>query len=253
MLHSDLFGAEAAEVETSTLFAKQSSKMLKANLAAGDLLARRGAMIAYQGRATFEHDGFSLDGAGLKKLVKKAVTGEGLDLMRVAGSGEVFLADMAADVHLIDLEADKLSVNGMNILAFSAGLDWDIELVRSAGVVSGGLFNTTLSGTGQVAIATKGTPVALDAGSAPTYADPDAVVCWSAGLSLSYQSSMTFKDLVGRGSGESGQLCFTGDGMVLVQPAENLRYGGRGQEPGNGDTRQQESSPLGGLGRLLGG
>ncbi len=250
MLHSDLFNQEAAEIDSQHLLAKQNSKMVKATLSSGDLLARQGAMVAYQGNAHFEHEGVSFDAAGLKKFVKKALTGEGLDLMRVSGDGEVFFADMASDVHIIELEGDKLSVNGMNILAFSADLQWDIELIRSSGVVSGGLFNTTLSGSGQVAVATHGSPVALDVGTTPTYADPDAVVCWSAGLSLSYQSSMTFKDLIGRGSGEAGQLAFSGEGMVVVQPAENMRYGGQRQQSGE---QQQESSPLGGLGKFLRG
>lgn len=250
MLHSDLFGQEATEINSEHLLAKQNSKMVKASLGAGELLARQGAMVAYQGNANFEHEGASFDAAGLKKFVKKALTGEGLDLMRVSGDGDVFFADMASDVHIIELEGDKLSVNGMNILAFSAGLEWDIELIRSGGAMSGGLFNTTLSGSGQVAVATHGSPVALNVGSAPTYSDPDAVVCWSAGLQISYESSMTFKDLIGRSSGESGQLAFSGQGMVVVQPAENMRYGGQSQQSGN---EQQESSPLGGLGKFLRG
>lgn len=252
MLNSDLFSQSTAEVSTDQLLAKQNSKMIKAGLGAGQLLARQGAMVAYQGNAQFEHEGVSFDAAGLKKFVKKALTGEGLDLMRVSGDGEVFFADMGADVHIIELDGDKLSVNGMNILAFSADLQWDIELIRSGGIVSGGLFNTTLSGSGQVAIATHGSPVALDTGSAPTFTDPDAVVCWSAGLDISYQSSVTFKDLIGRGSGEAGQLAFSGQGMVVVQPAENMRYGGRQQQQG-GQAEQQESSPLGGLGKFLRG
>jgi uncharacterized protein (AIM24 family) len=32
-------------------------------------------------------------------MVKKAVSGEGAQLMKIAGTGEVFLADMAQDVH----------------------------------------------------------------------------------------------------------------------------------------------------------
>lgn len=250
MLNSDLFGQQAAEVSGQGLLAKQNSKMIKASLAGGELFARQGTMVVYQGDARFEHEGVSFDGAGLKKLVKKALTGEGLELMRVTGNGEVFFADMAADVHIIELDNDKLSVNGMNILAFSASLAWDIEMIRSAGMVAGGLFNTTLSGSGQVAVATQGAPVALDVGSAPTYADPDAVVCWSAGLRLDVQSSMTFKDLFGRGSGEGAQLSFTGQGMVVVQPAENMRYGGQSQQ--SGQQQQQESSPLSGLGKLFG-
>ena len=250
-MRSELFTAETAEVETTGLFRKQNSKMLKANLSSGSLRARHGSMVAYQGNVKFEHEGFSFDGAGLKKLIKKAVTGEGLDLMRVSGTGEVFFADMGADVHVIDLEDDTISVNGMNVLAFDDNLDWDIQLVRSAGMLAGGLFNTTISGRGQVVVTTQGTPVVLDAGSAPTFADPDAVVCWSAGLSLTPQVSETFQSLIGRNSGEGMQLGFSGQGFVVVQPAETLRYGGD-QRQQDASSERQNNSPLGGLGRFLG-
>lgn len=249
MLHSELFSETTQEVRGSGLLSKQNSKMVKADLGSGQLLARQGAMVAYQGNVSFEHEGMSFDGAGLKKLVKKALTGEGLTLMRVQGDGEVFFADNASDVHIIDIENDRLSVNGMNILAFSDTLSWDIEMVRSGAAVSGGLFNTILAGSGQAAVVTHGSPVALEVGQVPTYADPDAVVCWSAGLKVSYQASMSFKSLIGRSSGETGQLAFSGNGMVLVQPAENMRYGGNRDQAAQ---EQQQSSPLGGLGRFLG-
>ena len=250
-MRSDLFTAETAEVPAAGLFQKQNSKMLKANLGAGTLRARHGSMIAYQGNVTFEHEGFTFDGAGLKKLIKKAVSGEGLDLMRATGTGEVFFADMGADVHVIDLEDDTISVNGMNVLAFDANLDWDIELIRSAGMLAGGLFNTTISGRGQVAVTTQGTPVVLDVGGAPTFADPDAVVCWSAGLRLTPQVSQTFQSLIGRSSGEGMQLGFSGQGFVVVQPSETLRYGGN-QRNENASAERQNNNPLGGLGRFLG-
>ena len=44
--------------------------------------------------------------------------------------GDVFLADRAADVHLIDLEpGDALSINGANVLAFDSTLQYDIKMV----------------------------------------------------------------------------------------------------------------------------
>ena len=48
-----------------------------------------GSMVAYQGDVTFEHAG----SGGLGRMLKKAVSGEGIDLMKVTGHGEVFLAD----------------------------------------------------------------------------------------------------------------------------------------------------------------
>ena len=59
-------------------------------------------MVAYQGDVTFEHAG----SGGLGRMLKKAVSGEGTQLMKVTGSGEVFLADQAQDIHLIYLEND---------------------------------------------------------------------------------------------------------------------------------------------------
>ena len=68
----------------------------------------------------------------MSRLVKKAVTGEGTSLMKIAGTGEVFLADQAQDIHLIKLENDQITCNGANLLAFDAGIDWDIK--REKGV-----------------------------------------------------------------------------------------------------------------------
>lgn len=228
MMRSTLFEQQNLEVSSDALFTKQNSKMLKADLRFGQVMARQGAMVAYQGNAKFEHGG----SGGLKGMLKKAATGEGLPLMRVSGNAEVFFAQQAGDVHVIDLDSDSLSVNGMNILAFSDSLRWDIQRVRGAGMVAGGLFNTTLSGTGQVAVVTDGSPLVLTTEDAPTYVDPDAAVCWSAGLQISVQASVTFQSLIGRGSGEAAQLAFTGSGFVIVQPSENMRFGGEQQESG---------------------
>ena len=80
-------------------------------------------------------------------MLKKAATGEGASLMKVAGAGEVFLADEAQEIHLIYLEGDEITVNGRNLLAFDADVDWDIRRVQGAGsMMGGGLFNTVLHG-----------------------------------------------------------------------------------------------------------
>ena len=84
-------------------------------------------------------------------MLKKAMTGEGTSLMKITGTGEVFVADTAQDIHLIYLEDDMITVNGPNLLAFDAGIDWDIKRIQSgggAGALAGGLFNMELRGTG---------------------------------------------------------------------------------------------------------
>lgn len=231
-MRSQLFDQEHLEVEGSGHFVRQNSKMMKVELSQGEIFALAGSMVAYQGDVNFEHKG----AGGVKQFLKQKVTGEGLPLMRMTGTGEVFLANQGADVHVIQLENDAISINGQSILGYEASLQFDIQMVRGAGMMSGGLFNTTLSGTGQVAICTDGSPVVLNPGEAPTFVDPDAAVCWSANLNIQPKMSFGMKNLIGRSSGEEMQLGFQGEGFVVVQPSENMRFGGQqdsGQQVGN--------------------
>jgi uncharacterized protein (AIM24 family) len=63
-------------------------------------------------------------------MIKKAVTSEGTDLMKISGSGEVFLADMAQEIQLLKLEDDRITANGANVLAFEAGWPWSPTALR---------------------------------------------------------------------------------------------------------------------------
>ena len=67
---------------------------------------------------------------------------------------------------------------------------------------------------------TDGPPVLLDVGSAPTFADAQAAITWSQGVSTSIKTDVNLKTLIGRGSGETIQMAFSGQGWVLVQPSE---------------------------------
>ena len=227
------------EVESSDAFSLQNSKLLKVELADVTIQAKLGSMVAYQGDVKFEHAG----SGGMGRMLKKAVTGEGQSLMKMSGQGEVFLADTAQDIHLIYLENDKVTVNGPNLLAFDSGIDWDIERVQGAsGLMGGGLFNTALSGTGWVAILSDGPPVLLNVAAAPTFADAQAAITWSSGVSTSIKTDVNLKSLVGRGSGETIQMGFSGEGWVLVQPSE-----------GRVEAVERGGGSSGGLGGLLSG
>lgn len=225
-------------------FSLQNSKLLKVDLRHGPVEAKTGSMVAYQGDATFENKG----SGGMGKLLKKAATGEGVSMMHVEGTGEVFLADQSHDVLSLYLENDQISVSGANVLAFSSTIQWDIKSVGGgmAGMAAGGLFNVVLQGTGFVAVTTDGPPVLLDVASAPTFADPQAAVMWSAGVSMSIKKDTTggLKSLARGGSGETIQMGFGGEGFVLVQPSEGQVFGAGGGGQGGG----------GGLmGQVLGG
>src|SRR5256885_674981 len=103
--------AQFNETASTDAFALQNSYLLKVRLDQGAIRAKQGSMVAYQGDVTFEHAG----AGGVSKFMKKALTGEGQDLMKVSGSGEVFLADTAQHVHLIKLEGgEQITLTGRN-------------------------------------------------------------------------------------------------------------------------------------------
>ncbi|MET0511723.1 MAG: AIM24 family protein [Thermoleophilaceae bacterium] len=208
---------EFQETKSEQAFALQNSKLLKVSLDQITIQAKAGSMVAYQGDVSFEHAG----SGGMSRILKKAVSGEGTTLMKMTGTGEVFLADTAQDIHLLYLENDAITVNGQNLLAFDAGIDWDIQRVQGAsGMMGGGLFNTSLQGTGWVSIISDGPPVLLNTSDAPTFADPQAAITWSSSLQTSIKTDVKLKNFIGRGSGESVQMAFSGQGWVLVQPSE---------------------------------
>ena len=208
---------EFQETKSEQPFALQNSKLLKVSLDQITIQAKAGSMVAYQGDVAFEHAG----SGGLSRMVKKAVTGEGTKLMKMSGAGEVFLAETAQDIHLLYLENDAITVNGANLLAFDAGIDWDIKKVEGAsGFVSGGLFNPALTGSGWVAIISDGPPVLLNTGDAPTFADPQAAITWASSVQTGIKTDIKLKNFIGKSSGESIQMAFSGQGWVLVQPSE---------------------------------
>jgi uncharacterized protein (AIM24 family) len=206
------------ETKSQDAFALQNSKLLKVSLDQITIQARLGSMVAYQGDVRFEHAG----SGGLNKWVKKAVTGEGTKLMKIEGTGEVFLADTAQDIHLIKLEGESITCNGRNVLAFDAGIEWDITRLDSgmAGALAGGLYNMALSGTGWVAVISDGPPVLLQTSDLPTFVDPNAAITWSSSVTPHVKADANLKNLIGKGSGETIQLGFQGAGWVLVQPSE---------------------------------
>jgi len=212
-MRSSLFG-ENLESATQERLSLQNPRMLRVALN-GEVMARQGSMVAYQGQMDFAYQG----SGGIGKFLKKAVTGEGVPLMRVTGQGDLFLADDASEIHVLTLEGDSVTVNGRNVLAFDPGLTWDIRRVEGASMLSGGVFNTVFTGHGQIAVTAHGTPVVLNV-DAPTFADMQAAVAWSSSLQTSVRKTVTAGALIGRGSGEAFQLAFAGQGFVVVQASE---------------------------------
>lgn len=235
-MHSDLFDPSHAEVNGLGI-QKQGGKMIKVGLN-GEVMARAGSMVAYQGDLQFQ----ALGSGGIGRAIRQHLTGEGVPLMKVTGRGDLFVANSAADVHIIDLDGtDGLTINGANVLAFDSTLRYDIGRVQgAAGYASNaGLFNCVFTGRGRIAITTHGTPVVLTVDQ-PTFADPNAAVAWSSSLQTGIKRNDSFGlgRLMGRSTGEASTLSFTGRGFVIVQPSEMPPGGfiggtGGGQQAGH--------------------
>ncbi|MEC3882315.1 AIM24 family protein [Halobacillus sp. HZG1] len=202
-------------------FELETPRILEVNLL-DQVWAKAGAMISYNGNIKFEREGILEHGVG--RLFKKAMTGEGSSLMKATGRGRLYLADQGKKITIFDLDNETITVNGNDLLAFEPSIDWDIKLMKKvAGMVSGGLFNVTLSGSGRVAITSHYEPLTLLVRPGePVITDPHATVAWSGHLEPNFRTDISFKTLIGRGSGESIQMEFEGDGFVIVQPFEEV-------------------------------
>ena len=115
-------------------------------------------------------------------------------------------------------------MNGNDLLAFEPGIKWDIKLMKKvAGMMAGGLFNVNLKGTGKVAITSHYEPLTLLVRPGESViTDPNATVAWSGNLTPEFKTDVSFRTFIGRGSGESIQMEFKGEGFVIVQPFEEV-------------------------------
>jgi len=215
-------------------FELESSHMLEARVD-GLIWAKAGSMIARKGAIKFTRQGLMEQGLG--NLLKKAVSGEGMTLMKIEGQGRVYLADVGKKVTLLRLQGESIFVNGNDVLATEATIANEIKMMRkAAGMMTGGLFNVKLSGHGLVAITSHYEPLTLpvNATTGPVFTDPNATVAWSGGLSPEIVTDINIKTLIGRGSGESIQLRFAGEGWVVVQPYEEVYFQQGGGSSGGG-------------------
>ena len=205
------------------MFELENHKLLEINLN-GMVWIKIGSMVAYTGAMRFEREGMME--AGIDKFFKKALTGEGVHLSKATGTGKLYVADSGKRIAIINLQNESIYVNGNDVLAFESSVKWDIKMMRRmSSMLAGGLFNVKLEGTGMVAITTHGEPVTLRVTKGqPVITDPNATVAWSGNLTPELRTDINFKTLIGRGSGESIQSVYTGEGFVVIQPSEEVYY-----------------------------
>jgi uncharacterized protein (AIM24 family) len=219
----DFVSRTAQQDRGEGLFELESERLLEVNLN-GTVWTKMGSMIAYVGEIKFTREGVLEHGVG--KFLKKAFTGEGARLTRAEGTGRLYLADAGKKVSILDLQGESIYVNGNDLLAFQEGIEWDIKLMkRVTAMLSGGLFNIRLAGTGMAAITTHHDPLTLRVQPGqPVATDPNATVAWSGTLSPELRTDVSLKTFFGRGSGESIQMLFDGEGFVVVQPFEEVYF-----------------------------
>ncbi|WP_396909612.1 AIM24 family protein [Mycolicibacterium sp.] len=199
-----------------------SGKVIEVRLNNTAVKAMSGSMVAYEGTVNFKSAGFG-GGSGLLAGIKQRATGESLSLMECQGHGRVFLAVNAQHVAVIDLHNEQLRVESRQLLALAGNLQTNVTFAGLRGASSGqGLFTTVVSGSGQVALLSAGGPlIHLEVTpQSPLVVDPDAFVCAKGNLQQSFITDVSWRTVVGQGSGEAFSLRWDGSGVVSIQPAE---------------------------------
>lgn len=197
-------------------------RVLEAQLQNTAVRAVSGSMVAYDGQVQFKSAGFG-GGDGLMAGIKRKATGESMSLMECTGSGTVYFALDAQDVTLVDLDNETLQVESRQLLCMAGNLRTDIKFAGVRGATTGqGLFTTTVTGQGQVAILSAGGPlIGLQVdGQNPLVVDPDAFVAARGQLNQSFITDVSWANVIGEGSGEPFSLRWDGQGVVYIQPAE---------------------------------
>jgi len=202
-------------------------KMLAVDLSREEVLSARGAMIAYSGHVAFAPA--ATGNEGMQGLAMRGVTGESWSLMRASGLGQVLYARRSLHITLVPLHGETFYAESRSVLAFDARLRTGTIFQGNAGVqglargaaTGQGLFTTTFDGAGELAILSDGGTIALEVHpDKPVFVDPNAYVAHKGHVTSAVHADVSWKTLVGQGSGESFQLKFSGSGVVYVQASE---------------------------------
>ncbi|MGA4839563.1 AIM24 family protein [Streptomyces sp. G45] len=211
-------------------FREVNAKMVEATLQPGvKLYSQRGAMLAYKGDVSFTPNVTGGQG-GLMSMIGRRVANESVPLMTVEGSGTVMFGHGGHHVHVITLTGDTMYVEADRLLAFDGTLQQGTMFLGSQGGVMGmvrgqvsgqGLFTTTLKGHGAVAVMAHGGVIELPiTPQRPVHVDPQSYVAHHGDVRNKLSTALSWRDMVGRGSGEAFQLELSGNGVVYVQASE---------------------------------
>ncbi|WP_067852638.1 AIM24 family protein [Nocardia shimofusensis] len=228
------------------MFEQVNSKVVKVDVgAAGGVVARAGAMLFYTGDVAFAPHQIpgaqAMGGGGLMGMAGRMMAGEHERTMLAQGNGQVHYGFAGLEVHVVHMQPGAaLRVEASRLLANTAGLQSSIVSVASSGGGGGGgglmgalrgaaggaltgqgMFTTQLSGHGSAVLLAHGGFLELQVGGPnPVVVDPQAFVAAYGNVNTELKAALSWRDAVGRGSGEAMQLQCTGQGVVYVQASE---------------------------------
>ncbi|WP_280397051.1 AIM24 family protein [Nocardia carnea] len=229
------------------MFEKINSKVVKVDIgAAGGVVARAGGMLFYTGDVSFApHEipgGAGMGGGGgLVRMAGRMMAGEHQRTMLAQGTGQVHYGFAGLEVQVVPVQPGAvLQVEASRLLAYTAGLQTSVVSVMSSGGGGGGgglmgalrgaasgaltgqgMFTTQLSGHGSAVLLAHGGYLELQVGGPnPVVVDPQAFIASYGNVQTELKTAMSWRDAVGRGSGEAMQLQCAGQGIVYVQASE---------------------------------
>ncbi|NNH74496.1 AIM24 family protein [Nocardia uniformis] len=230
------------------MFEKVNGKVVKVDVGqAGGVVARTGAMLFYQGDISFSPHQVPGAGqmggmSGVLGMAGRMMAGEHEHTMLAQGRGEVHYGFAGLEVQVVHMQPGAtLRVEASRLLANTANLQSSVVSVASSGGQGGGrgglmgairgaatgvltgagMFTTQLSGQGAAVILGHGGFLELQVGGPnPIVVDPQAFVAAYGNVQTELKTAVSWRDAVGRGSGEAMQLHCVGQGVVYVQASE---------------------------------
>jgi uncharacterized protein (AIM24 family) len=228
------------------MFEKINSKVVTVDVgAAGGVVARTGGMLFYTGDVSFApHEipgGAGMGGGGgLVRMAGRMMAGEHQRTMLAQGTGQVHYGFAGLEVQVVPIQPGAmLQVEASRLLAYTAGLQTSVVSVMSSGGGGGGglmgalrgaasgaltgqgMFTTQLSGHGSAVLLAHGGYLELQIGGPnPVVVDPQAFIASYGNVQTELKTAVSWRDAVGKGSGEAMQLQCAGQGVVYVQASE---------------------------------
>lgn len=227
---------------------------------------KAGAMIGFQGNLKFDKEMLGPDGGrgiggAIMGQITRRLTGENLPLMLVTPQSQSigYFANEAQHVVCLNLQpGERVSVESENILAFTESIRYGTRFFGAGIISQKGLFTSTLTGPGQVALLVDGNPIVLHG---PCFVDPDAFVFYSGQEDPQFKLQLSWKNIIGQASGESYYMGFNNpQTTVVIQPNErtsgiDIGIDGKGGKPTRQDNnlfRQDGNQMLGQMGQAFG-